>query len=103
MLAKMDEAVLTGTKLNIVFSDESRFCLGPDSMWVRVRPGQWNDQATIQLTKYPLGVMVWGCIGIGIKPDLVMMSHHVSAVEYQAAVLDSQLEGQAKAQYGVNN
>jgi hypothetical protein len=60
MLAKMDEAERTGRKLNNVFSDESRSCLGPDSMWVRVRPCQWNDTATIQLTKYPLGVMVWG-------------------------------------------
>jgi hypothetical protein len=32
-----------------------------------------------------------------------MMSHHVNAAEYQAAALDSQREGQAKAKYGVNN
>ena len=102
MLSKLDQAERTGTPLNIVFSDESRFCLGPDNMWVRVRPGQWNDTATIQLTKYPLGVMVWGCIGIGFKPDLVTMSHHVNAAEYQAAVLGSQLEAKANAKYGVN-
>jgi hypothetical protein len=72
-------------------------------MWVQVRPGQWNDTAMIQLTKYPLGVMVWGCIGIDIKRDLVMMSPYVNAAEYQAAVLDSQLEGQANTQYGVND
>jgi hypothetical protein len=47
--------------------------------------------------------MVWGCIGIGIKPDLVMMSHHVNAAEYQAAVLGSQLEVQRNAQCDVNN
>ena len=86
----------------MIYSDESCFCIGPDYMWVRVRPGQWNDTATIQLTKYPLGVMVWGCIGIGIKPDLVTMSHHVNAAEYQAAVLGSQLEAKANAKYGVN-
>jgi hypothetical protein len=100
MLAKMDKVARTGRKLNIVFSDEDWFCLGPDSKWVGVRPGQWNDTATPQLTKYPLGVMVWWCIGV--RPDLVMMPHHVNAAEYQAAVLDNQLEWQANAQYGVN-
>jgi hypothetical protein len=60
MLAKMDEAERTGKKLNIVISDESPVCLGPDNIWVRMRPGQWSDTATIQLTKYPLDVMVWG-------------------------------------------
>jgi hypothetical protein len=55
------------------------------------------------LAKHPLGVRVWGCTGIGVQQDLVMMAPHANAAEYQAAVLDNQLEGQANAQYDVNN
>jgi hypothetical protein len=49
--------------------------------------------------------MVWGCIGIGIgiKPDLVNMSHHVKAAEHQAVVLGRQSEGQTKGQNDVKN
>jgi hypothetical protein len=68
---------------------------------VQVRPDQWDDTAMIQLTEYPLGVVVFGCRGIGIKPDIVMRAPHVNAAEYQVAVLSSQLEWQVKAQYDV--
>jgi hypothetical protein len=98
----MDAAEAEGKPLNIVFSDESRFCMGPDMGWVRARPGKWNSTATVATTKYPLGVMVWGCIGVGLKPDLVMMSHHVNAAEYKQAVLGSGLIELAAAAYGAD-
>jgi hypothetical protein len=93
MLAKMDGAERTGKKLNIAFGDESRVCLASDRMCVRVRPGQRNDTATIQLTKYPLCVMVWRCICLGTKPDLAMRSPHVNAAEYQTTVLAASWKG----------
>jgi hypothetical protein len=97
---EVDEVERTGEKLNIVFSDERRFCLGRDSMRVSVRPGQCDDTVTIQLPECPLGAVVWGWIGN--RPDLVMMPHDINAADYQAAERDSRLEGQAKAKYGRN-
>ena len=95
MLARMDEA--SAKEFNVVFSDESRFCMQPDSSWVRVRPGQWNATATIATVKYPVGVMVWGVIGRGLKPQLVRMSKHLDAREYRGAVLGC---GLAEAESG---
>jgi hypothetical protein len=103
MLARMDAAEAVGRELNVVFSDESRFYMQADSTWVRVRPGCWNETATIATVKYPVGVKVWGAIGVDLKPGLVRMSKHVDASEYRQAVLDHGLVEAATAQYGADN
>ena len=103
MLGLMEEAEAAGQEFNVVFSDDSRFCMEPDSSWVRVKAGPWNVTATIATVKYPVGVMVWGAIGVGLKPGLVRMSKHVNAAEYQQAVLSCGLADAAAEQYGSDN
>jgi hypothetical protein len=73
----------------ILFSDESRFCMGPDVGWVRVKRGNWNMSGTVETAKYPMGAMVWGCIGPGFKSELIVMSPPGDGGEYQRAVLGS--------------
>ena len=39
-----------------IFSDESRFCEGPDNIWVGFMIGDWNDTALRCAEKSPKGV-----------------------------------------------
>jgi hypothetical protein len=72
---------------NLIFSDEGRFYRGPDSFWVRVRRGAWNDSATVTPQKFPLGVvMVFGAIGLGLKRQITRCANGVSPAEYEGRV-----------------
>lgn len=57
---------------NVIFSDESKFCLfGSDGMqYVRRKPGErLSDKCIKKTVKHPAGQMVWGCFsyyGIGV-------------------------------------
>ena len=87
----------------IIFSDESRFCEGPDSMWVRFRIGEWNDTALRCAAKFPKGVMVWGAIGPGFKSRLILCPDGVNALEYLRIVFDSGMIEECDARFGRRN
>ena len=46
----------------LVFSDESRFQLGPDNCWRRIRRGEHNESSFVSRVKFNTGVMIWGAI-----------------------------------------
>ena len=52
---QMLAAKLGGGIKHLIFSDESRFCRGPDNFWVRVRRGAWNETAVRAKVKFPMG------------------------------------------------
>ena len=66
----------------IVFSDESRFCEGPDNSWVYVRRGEWNDSVMAPTKKFYKGIMCFGAIGIGFKSELVVCKGTVNSAAY---------------------
>jgi hypothetical protein len=78
---------MAGIIRNLIFSDESRFSGGRDNFWVRVRRGAWNEAATITRQTFPLGVMVFGAIGVGFKSQIIRCSKGVNSREYVDVML----------------
>ena len=77
---------------NVMFSDESRFCLpkldGRVKVWRR-RGERYADCCTDGVTAFGGGsVMVWG-VGISLtgKTRLVIIEGHLNAVRYQDEIL----------------
>lgn len=85
---------------NAVFSDESRFQVGPDNRWRRIKRGVWNQTCFAPKTKFPKSVMVWGAIGRGFRSKLVMCSNSEDATEYTQILAKSDVISQANKVYG---
>lgn len=94
--------VLTNDQVDfqkIVFTDESRFCAGPDNSWCYIRRGEWNDKVMAQRQKFPTGVMFFGGIGIGWKSRLVLCRGTVDSKAYIANLQESGLVDEMNARY----
>ena len=95
--------VLTNDQIDfqkIVFTDESRFCQGPDSSWCYIRRGEWNDKVMAQKQKFPAGAMFFGGIGIGWKSRLVLCRRTVDSRAYIENLQESGLVEEMNARYG---
>ena len=86
--------------MKIIFSDESRFCLGPDNTWVHLRWGQWNDSALIEKAKYNVGTMFWGAIGRQFRSKLVKCNLKEDSQEYIRILCESDFLREADQIYG---
>lgn len=75
----------------VLFTDESRFGLRPDSRRIRVwrRPGNENRLRTVQeVDRYQGGtIMVWAGIGIGRRTELVFVEGSLTANVYRDMIL----------------
>ncbi|MBR4634193.1 transposase, partial [bacterium] len=66
----------------IIFSDESRVCLGNDSKWVWRRRGDTCQTIFVEKTKYAPGIMIYGAIGHDYKSKLVFTSINIKSDVY---------------------
>jgi transposase len=90
--------------LPIVFSDESRFCLGTDNTWTWQRRGEYFLSNMIQEEKfYRFSVMVWGAIGRNFKSDLIVCEGSIDSQRYITFLRNSQFFIQADNHFGHNN
>ena len=74
---------------NIVFSDESRVCLGPDNGLLWRRYGQYDENIFIEEGQFPPGLLIFGSIGKGYKGRLQIIQGNVDAKKYCAILTDS--------------
>ncbi|KFM62353.1 hypothetical protein X975_12310, partial [Stegodyphus mimosarum] len=76
---------------NVVFSDESRFCLSSDNRRIRVcrRRGDRSNSAVTEerLTVQQCGIMVWGAIVYDSRSPLVRIQGTITAQRYLDNVL----------------
>ena len=70
----------------IVFSDESRFSLRPDNKLIWYRRGKKEDSVFYEQKNFPIGIMVYGSIGVGYKSKLVVCSTGANALEYREII-----------------
>ena len=75
----------------IIFSDESRFCLGPDNTLRWYRRGESTANCFDETEKYCVSIMVYGAIGIGYKSKLVLCSDGVDNMEYREIINKSEM------------
>lgn len=85
---------------NLIFSDESRFELGPDNAWRRIKRGVLNRNCFAERNKFSRGVMVWGAIGPGYKSPLIRCSGGVDSAEYIAILSQSRMVPDLNARFG---
>ncbi|CAH1996093.1 unnamed protein product [Acanthoscelides obtectus] len=80
---------------SIVFSDESRFCLGMHDGRVRVRRRRGerrNPQFFVERhVHHTVGVMVWGAIAYGSRSPLIFIRGNMNAQRYIHEVLEPHL------------
>ncbi|CAH1982106.1 unnamed protein product [Acanthoscelides obtectus] len=84
---------------SIVFSDESRFCLGMHDGRARVRRRRGerschrrNPQFFVERhVHHTVGVMVWGAIAYGSRPPLIFIRGNMNAQRYIHEVLEPHL------------
>ncbi|CAH1988414.1 unnamed protein product [Acanthoscelides obtectus] len=79
---------------SIVFSDESRFCLGMHDGRARVRRRRGerrNPQFFVVRHVHTVGVMVWGAIAYGSRSPLIFVRGNMNAQHYIHEVLELRL------------
>jgi transposase len=74
--------------MDVVITDESRFCMFPDSRRIWVQRGVYNPKCALKLPKHSQGIMVWAGIGIGFKSPLVVIKGKLNAIAYQNMLVD---------------
>lgn len=77
---------------HILFTDESRFGLRPDSRRIRVwrRPGNASRLETIhEVDRYQGGtLMIWAGVSLGFRTDLVLVEGFLTANQYRDNILE---------------
>jgi hypothetical protein len=84
----------------LIFSDESRFCMGNDSRWVWRRPGEDVDGIYHDTVKFPVSIMVWGAIGHGFKSKLEFIEGTLDSSGYVAMLIANGFIEQCNAIFG---
>jgi hypothetical protein len=57
---------------DLIFTDESRFCMGPQNRWIWRRRREHDETVFAETGKYaPISIHLWGTIGVGCKSPLV--------------------------------
>ncbi|KFM63617.1 Transposable element Tcb1 transposase, partial [Stegodyphus mimosarum] len=83
---------------NVVFSDESRFCLSSDSRRIRVwrrRGDRSNPAVTVERpTARERGIMVWGAIAYHSRSPLVRIQGTMTAQRYLENELEKEILGE---------
>ena len=91
---------------DVVFSDESRFCLSHQDGRIRVyrRAGErYRDGCVLQRDCYGgASVMVWGAINTNFRSRLVIVNGNLNAIRYVGEILQPHLLP-LLAQHGGNN
>jgi len=57
----------------IVFSDESRVSIQNDSRFIWRRIGNISESIISDKSKFPVSIMIWGCIGYNYKSNFVLI------------------------------
>jgi len=88
---------------NLLFSDESRFCIRSDQDYCWRKRGFYNKSTLSQSDKYNDSIMVWGCIGVGFKSPLIIFESTIDSRTYCTKVIESDFFSQADHLYGKYN
>jgi transposase len=86
---------------NLVFCDESRFCMGPDNRWVWRRRGEYDEPIFAQSDKYPrISIHLWAAIGVGFKSSLIFFEKTVDSDVYVESLKNSGFVNLADMTFG---
>jgi hypothetical protein len=87
----------------IVFSDESRFCMDSDGHWVWRRKGETNPKIFVETEKFEISIMVWGAIGHGFKSRLIFVDGNEDSDEYLRVLDEAEVADECDSLFGIFN
>jgi hypothetical protein len=86
---------------NLLFCDESQFCMGSDSHWIWRMRGEYKEETFAETDKFSkISIHVWGAIGVGFKSSLIILEQNVDCAIYAAPLIKSEFVGLANATFG---
>jgi hypothetical protein len=86
-----------------IFSDESKFQLGPNMMKMWRRPGEEGEDVRAPQTTHHPSLMVWGGVGWNFKTEIVFLEETIDANVYISQIIDcSNLKEDADRAFGEN-
>lgn len=88
---------------NLIFSDESRFCLTPDNACIWYRKGEKDCNIFTDKEKFKESIMVYAAIGKGYKSKLVFCESNIDAMEYRSIIEQSNMEKELNQRCGAGN
>ncbi|OHT00141.1 hypothetical protein TRFO_33269 [Tritrichomonas foetus] len=88
---------------NIVFSDESRFSLGPDNRWDYRRYGDEHPAIFAERQKFNNDIMIFGAIGENFKSRLFFHKKTVDQKSYIQSISQNGLLDDMNNHFGVCN
>ena len=83
----------------IIFSDESRFCLGSDKRWRWIRRGERDDQVFEERNKFNKGIMIFAAIGLNYKSKLVFIEGSENSLKYRHILEISNIFDEMNSKY----
>ena len=87
----------------LVFSDESRFCLGPDNRCRWMRKNDRTNDCFSDHDKFSKSIMVYGAIGKNYKSELVFCDSNVDSQSYKQNIIKSGMIQVLDLKYGSGN
>jgi hypothetical protein len=75
----------------VVISDESCFCLHSDTRRAWIQRGVYTDKNFHSTPKYSSGFMVWGCVGLGFKSELIFVDGTLNGEGYRQMLAENQI------------
>lgn len=89
-----------GFLLPWVFTDESMLVLNPVKRRVRLIRGLDVPSKFMEVSGYPVKIMVWGAIGKGFKSPLIRVTNSLAALEYQNLLASAEVIEMLNKRYG---
>jgi hypothetical protein len=84
-----------------VFSDESKFILGPNLTKMWRRPGEDGEDVRAPQTAHPQSLMIWGGVGWNFKTEIVFLEETIDSHVYVNQIIAfSNLQDDATRAFG---
>jgi len=75
----------------ILFSDESRISIQNDSQYIWRRIGDDSESVFMDKVKFPVSIMIWGCIGYNYKSNIIQIEGSLDSEKYIQMLDDHQI------------
>jgi hypothetical protein len=86
---------------NLIFSDESHFCIVPDNRWVWRWREEYEEGIFAEIDKYPrILIHLSTAIGIGFESRILVFEETINSDDYVEALESSEFLRMADEKYG---
>ena len=84
----------------IIFSDESKICLMESAKRLSRVPGECVECEYLSRSQHPIQIMVWACVGVGFKSDLLQFRETCNQETYRDLLTEHAIFPELNARFG---